>query len=73
MARKRLDEPPYPERHVWWCERTRVSHSLLLDLRRYCLTVSGLVIFKKYDDYRALAYLDLLNSVVWKLNEWIKK
>ena len=31
MARKRLDEPPYAERHVRWCERTGVSHSLLLD------------------------------------------
>ncbi|MFI8716095.1 hypothetical protein, partial [Brevibacillus brevis] len=26
-----LDEPPYTERYVRWCERTGASHPLLLD------------------------------------------
>ncbi|MFI8712443.1 hypothetical protein, partial [Brevibacillus brevis] len=30
-----LDEPPYTERYVRWCERTGASHPLLLDFCRY--------------------------------------
>ncbi|MBM7554139.1 hypothetical protein JOC33_003052 [Thalassobacillus pellis] len=29
-----LEKPPYTEPYVWWCERTGVSHLLLLDFRK---------------------------------------
>ncbi|MDR7319706.1 hypothetical protein J2X83_006055 [Brevibacillus nitrificans] len=50
MSFVKLNEPPYTERYVRWCERTGVSHSLLLDFVTLMLChVKAMIYYFKFN------------------------
>ncbi|MFS0883495.1 GNAT family N-acetyltransferase, partial [Metabacillus niabensis] len=71
-------EPPYTERYVRWCERSGVSHSLLLDFNLSaiaCYEKAGFIkegllrdSRKNGDEYWSLLEMSILENEWQKMN-----